>query len=379
MKCKANFFRISTTLTPTLSRKGRGGHTPIPMTIESWQNQIKAAAAKGEKLTIRGSGSKSFLAPDAQGGVLDTHTHAGIVEYDPKELVIVVRCGTSTAEVEKTMAAANQMLAFEPPHFGEHATIGGMVACSLSGPRRPYAGAVRDFVLGCKVLDGKGDHLSFGGKVMKNVAGFDVSRLITGSMGTLGVITEASFKCLPLPKSQQTRVFEMDAQAAIEAMNRWYAEANPVTATTWVNGKLYVRLAGAQPAVKLAVTKLGGEALAHDVDWWRDWREQGHAFFVGVDALLRISCRSNAPWSDLANSSQLQAIDWGGAQRWLRTESIALPAIREWASAEGGHATVFRGATSQQERVEPLQPALTEVSQKIKAGFDPYNVFPSLL
>ena len=346
--------------------------------IESWQNQIKAAAARSEKLTIRGSGSKSFLAPEVRGEVLDTRTHAGIIEYDPKELVIVVRCGASIAEVEKTMAAANQMLAFEPPHFGEHATIGGMVASSLSGPRRPYAGAVRDFVLGCKVLDGKGDHLSFGGKVMKNVAGIDVSRLITGSMGTLGVITEASFKCLPLSKAQQTRVFETDAQTAIVSMNRWYAEANPVTATTWVNGKLYVRLAGAEPAVNSAVAKLGGEALANDVEWWRNWREQSHAFFTGDGPLIRVSCKSTAPWGDLANSAQMQAMDWGGAQRWLRTQAIALPAIREWARANGGHATDFRGATSQKERIEPLQPALADVSQKIKPSFDPYNVFPSL-
>ena len=346
--------------------------------IESWQTQIKAAAARSEKLTIRGSGSKPSLAPEVRGDVLDTRVHAGIVEYDPKELVIVVRCGTSIAEVEKTMAAANQMLAFEPPHFGEHATIGGMVASSLSGPRRPYAGAVRDFVLGCKVLDGKGDHLGFGGKVMKNVAGFDVSRLITGSMGTLGVITEASFKCLPLPKAQQTRVFDLDAQSAIVAMNRWYAEANPVTATTWVNGKLYVRLAGAEPAVNSAVAKLGGEALANDVEWWRNWREQTHEFFADDGPLIRVSCKSTAPWGDLANSAQMQAIDWGGAQRWLRTQTIALPAVREWSRTNGGHATFFRGATSQQERIEPLQPALAEVSQKIKASFDPYNVFPSL-
>ncbi len=346
--------------------------------IESWQNQIKAAAAKGEKLTIHGSGSKSFLAPQGQGEVLDTRAHAGIVEYDPKELVIVVRCGTAIADVEKAMAAADQMLAFEPPHFGEHATMGGMVASSLSGPRRPYSGAVRDFVLGCKVIDGKGDHLSFGGKVMKNVAGFDVSRLLTGSLGTLGVITEVSFKCLPLPKAQQTRAFEMDAQSAIVAMNRWYAEANPVTATTWVNGKLYVRLAGAEPAVNSAVARLGGEALSDDVDWWRDWREQSHAFFGGDGPLIRVSCKSTAQWGDLANGADMQAIDWGGAQRWLRTASIALPAIREWARAEGGHASVFRGATSQAERSESLQPALSEVSQKIKASFDPYNVFPSL-
>lgn len=347
--------------------------------IENWQFQIKAAAAKGAKLVIRGGGSKAFCSPAATGDIIDTRAHAGIVEYEPNELVIVVRCGTAIAEIEKAMADAGQMLAFEPPHFGEQATIGGMVATGLSGPRRPYAGALRDFVLGCKVLDGKGDHLSFGGNVMKNVAGFDVSRLLTGSFGTLGVITEAAFKCLPLPKAQQTRVFEIDAQTAVERMNRWYAEANPISATTWVGGKLFVRLAGAEPAVRSAVSNLGGESLANDVDWWRDWREQRHAFFATeASPLIRVACKSTAPWGDFANSIDNQAMDWGGAQRWVRSSSIALPAIREWARAQGGHASVFRGAASNDERSQVLQPALADVQAKIKASFDPYNIFSSL-
>ncbi len=346
--------------------------------IENWQSQIKAAAAKGAKLAIRGSGSKSFGSPSVTGDVIDTREHTGIVEYEPNELVIVVRCGTRIADVEKTMTDAGQMLAFEPPHFGEGATIGGMVASGLSGPRRPYAGALRDFVLGCKVLDGKGDHLSFGGKVMKNVAGFDVSRLLTGSQGTLGVITEAAFKCLPLPKAQQTCVFELDAETAIDRMNRWYAEANPITATTWFGGKLYVRLAGAAPAVKSAASNLGGESLDNDADWWRDWREQKHAFFASEPPLIRVACKSTAPWGDLANDADKQAIDWGGAQRWVRCSSIALPAIREWARAQGGHASVFRGAASDVERSVPLQPALADIHAKIKASFDPYNIFSSL-
>ena len=346
--------------------------------IDAWQSQIKAAAAKGAKLAVRGSGSKMFCSPAAAGDVIDTREHAGIVEYEPNELVIVVRCGTRIADVEKTMQDAGQMLAFEPPHFGDAATIGGMVASGLSGPRRPYAGASRDFVLGCKMLDGKGDHLSFGGKVMKNVAGFDVSRLLTGSQGTLGVITEAAFKCLPLPKAQQTRVFELDANTAIERMNRWYAGANPITASTWVGGKLCVRLAGAEPAVKAATLNLGGELLANDADWWRDWREQKHAFFSGELPLIRVACKSTAPWGDLANDAQMQAIDWGGAQRWLRCPSIALPAIREWARAEGGHASVFRGAAFASERTEMLSPALVDIHAKIKASFDPYHVFPPL-
>ena len=318
--------------------------------IELWQSQIKAAAAKGAKLTIRGSGSKSFCSPSVVGEVLDTRSHVGIVEYEPKELVIVVRCGTGIADVEKTMADAGQMLAFEPPHFGADATIGGMVATGLSGPRRPYAGAVRDFVLGCKVLDGKGDHLSFGGKVMKNVAGFDVSRLLTGSYGTLGVITETAFKCLPLPKAQQTRVFSMDAASAIDAMNRWYAAAHPITATTWVAGNLYVRLAGAEPSVMSSAAKLGGEILANDVAWWRDWREQRHEFFAGDAPLARIACKSTVECSEPAAT---QAIDWGGAQRWLRVSTSAAS-------------------------VAALQPVLLEVQAKIKSSFDPYNTFPSL-
>ena len=346
--------------------------------IENWQSQIKVAAAKGAKLAICGSGSKAFCSPVATGNVIDTCEHSGIVEYEPNELVIVVRCGTRIADVEKTMADAGQMLAFEPPHFGENATIGGMLASGLSGPRRPYAGALRDLVLGCKVLDGKGDHLSFGGKVMKNVAGFDVSRLLAGSRGTLGVITEAAFKCLPLPKAQQTRVFELDEQIVIERMNRWYAEANPITATTWVGGKLYVRLAGAEPAVKSAASNLGGEPLANDADWWCGWREQKHVFFAAEQPLIRVACKSTAPWGDLANGTDTQAIDWGGAQRWVRSSSITLPAIREWAGAQGGHASVFRGAASEAERSGALQPALADVQAKIKASFDPYNVFSAL-
>jgi len=348
--------------------------------IEDWQDRIKAAAARGERLAIRGSGSKSFLqsAPAATAtAAIDTRAHAGIVEYEPNELAIVVRCGTPLAEVEQAMAAAGQMLAFEPPHFGDAATVGGAVATGLSGPRRPYAGSLRDYVLGGKLVDGKGDHLAFGGKVMKNVAGFDVSRLLAGSMGTLGVITEVAFKCLPLPKARQTRVFELDAAAAINAMNRWYAEANPVTASAWVDGKLYLRLAGAEPAVSAAAQRLGGEPLAADETWWQDWREQRHAFFAGDDAVLRVSSRSVAPpVSGLDHAAQ--AIDWGGAQRWLRAPLSVLAAARDWALAHGGQAALFRGAGVAADRTVAQAAALVAVQQKIKASFDPYQVFPEI-
>jgi glycolate oxidase FAD binding subunit len=343
--------------------------------IENWQSQIKASAAKGEKLVIKGSGSKSFLSPVREGATLDTRAHSGIVEYDPKELVIVVKCGTRIADIEKSMAEAGQMLAFEPPHFGEGATVGGMVATGISGPRRAYAGAVRDFVLGAKVIDGKGDHLSFGGKVMKNVAGFDVSRLLCGSYGTLGLVTEVAFKCLPLPKAQSTRLFEMDATQAIEAMNRWYAEADPITATTWVDGKLYVRFAGAEPAVKLAVEKRGGEALANDVDWWRDWREQHHAFFTSAKELHRVSCKSTAaPIEEVVT-----AIEWGGALRWVHADEASAAKLRYQASRAGGYASVWRGgASTHANAAQTLSDPLKDIHAKLKASFDPYNVFAPL-
>jgi glycolate oxidase FAD binding subunit len=343
--------------------------------LETWQSQIKASAAKGEKLAIKGSGSKSFLSPASEGATLDTRAHAGVVEYDPKELVIVVKCGTRVADVEKAMADAGQMLAFEPPHFGDDATIGGMVATGVSGPRRAYAGAVRDFVLGAKVIDGKGDHLSFGGKVMKNVAGFDVSRLLCGSYGTLGLVTEVAFKCLPLPKAQATRVFEMDAAKAIEAMNRWYADADPITATTWVDGKLYVRFAGAEPAVKLAVEKRGGEALANDGDWWRDWREQRHAFFANATEIHRVSCKSTAPVPD----GMQTATEWGGALRWVHANEENAAKIRYQAQRAGGYASVWRGsASAHTNAVESLSQPLKDIHAKLKASFDPYNVFATL-
>ncbi len=350
--------------------------------IETWQQQIKEAAARGGKLTPRGGGTKAFLAPshagDAAshvGDMLDTRSHAGIVEYDPKELVIVVKCGTRVADVEKTMVDAGQMLAFEPPHFGEAATIGGLVATGNSGPRRAYAGSVRDFILGAKVIDGKGDHLAFGGKVMKNVAGFDVSRLLTGSFGTFGVITEVAFKCLPLPKAQATRVFEMESANAIEAMNRWYSEADPITATTFVDGKLYVRFAGAEPAVKTAVAKRGGTVLPNDVEWWRDWREQRHSFFATNAEIHRVSCKSTAAALDDAET----AIEWGGALRWVHANADNAAKVRYWANRAGGHASIWRGSTSvHANAAQALSESLKQVQTKIKTSFDPYNVFPNL-
>lgn len=351
------------------------------MTIDSWQARIKAGAARRARLGIRGSGSKAFCAPPLSHDVIDTRDHRGIVTYEPEELVIVVRCGTPLAEVESAMAGEGQMLAFEPPHFGPEATIGGAVATGLSGPRRPYTGALRDFVLGAKLIDGKGDLLAFGGRVMKNVAGFDVSRLLAGSFGTLGIITEVAFKCLPRPQQEQTRVLELDADAAIAMMNRCYAQAMPITASTWVGGMLHLRFGGADPAVRAAVGRVGGEVLANASEWWADWREQRHPFFspeVNGLPLQRVACRASAPFADLAQGHAHQAIEWGGALRWLRAPLVTQVMIAQWARHAGGHAHVVRGAPSRAEAFTAIPAPLVAIAQRLKQSFDPYAVFPSL-
>ena len=217
--------------------------------------RIKDAGARGTPLRVRAGGSKDFYGGALTGEPLDMSAYSGIVAYEPKELVLTVRAGTPLAEVEATLARDRQMLPFEPPHFGDaagnaRATIGGTVAAGLSGPRRAYAGAVRDFVLGARIVNGKGEDLAFGGRVIKNVAGYDVSRLMAGALGTLGVLTEISFKVLPQPAAETTLVFEMDEASAIAQANRWAGQPLPLSATAWEAGTLRVRLSGAESAVR---------------------------------------------------------------------------------------------------------------------------------
>ena len=230
-------------------------------------------------LRLRGGGSKDFYGNEPRGSILDTRGYAGIADYEPSELVITARCGTPLAAVEQALDEHGQCLPFEPPHFGA-ATFGGCVAAGLSGPRRACAGALRDFVLGVKLVDGRGRVLQFGGQVMKNVAGYDISRLVAGSLGTLGLVAEASIKVLPRPDLETTLRLEMDEAAALEAMNRWAGEPLPVSASAWHEGTLYVRLSGSAAAVQAAAPRLGGSELADTVAFWRSLREQTHAFFI---------------------------------------------------------------------------------------------------
>jgi glycolate oxidase FAD binding subunit len=249
--------------------------------VSRFAEAIRGAAARKAPLRLRGGGTKDFYGQALAGDVLDTRGWSGIVAYEPSELVITARCGTPLAEIEAAMRERGQMLAFEPPHFGSGATFGGMVAAGLSGPRRQAAGAVRDFVLGVRMLDGRGADLRFGGQVMKNVAGYDVSRLMAGTLGTLGLILEASIKTLPLPVAEATLRLELPEDAAIATLNRWAGKPLPISATAFTGAELGVRLSGAAAAVKAAREKIGGERLddAQAASFWTGIREHTDPYF----------------------------------------------------------------------------------------------------
>ena len=344
--------------------------------LEALQARIRKAAEARTPLRIRGGGTKDFYGGQPLGDILETQVYAGIVDYDPTELVLVARAGTSLAAIESAMRARGQMLAFEPPHFGEGATLGGAVASGLSGPRRPYAGAVRDVVLGVRVLDGVGDDLAFGGRVMKNVAGFDVSRLMTGALGTLGVITEVSLKCLPLPKAEATLEFECSADEAIRMVNEWSSQPLPLSATCYHHGRMRVRLSGAVPAVASAAARLGGAQTAGTDGYWASLRDHTHPFFAGARAsdvpLWRLSVKSTAPYTDLGGE---QLVEWGGGLRWLAAGDRTDPQrVRSWATANGGHATLFRAADKSAGVFQPLTATLQSLHQRLKAAFDPHGI-----
>ena len=338
--------------------------------LQSLIDAVHLAAARATPLRIRGGGTKDFYGNPPEGEPLETAGHAGIVAYEPTELVVTVRAGTRLAELEAALAEQGQMLAFEPPHFGD-ATVGGCVAAGLSGPRRATAGAARDFVLGVKVLDGKGELLNFGGQVMKNVAGYDVSRLMTGAMGTLGLLLEVSLKVLPKPHAEATLRLELPQDKAIEAINRWGGQPLPLSATCWNDGLLSVRLSGARAAVAAARERIGGEAVAGAEGFWHALREQQDGFFSGEAALWRLSLPSKAAPLNLPGSP---LIEWGGAQRWLKSEAPATT-LREAAARAGGHATLFRGGDKSMGVFQPLPEPLLQIHSKLKRTFDPQGLF----
>ncbi|TFW25285.1 glycolate oxidase subunit GlcE [Duganella callida] len=344
-------------------------------TYDDFAARIRAASAARAPLRLRGGGTKDWYGQALQGEILDTRANSGIIAYEPTELVITARCGTPLAEIEAALAQHHQMLAFEPPRF-EGATIGGVVASALSGPRRASAGAVRDFVLGAVLMDGRGEVLRFGGQVMKNVAGYDVARLLAGSLGTLGLILEVSLKVLPKPVSEASLRFGMSEIEALTRLNEWAGQPLPISASCWHQDVLSLRLSGAQAAVAAAQRKLGGQALSGtDADaFWAALRDQSHAHFRG-GSLWRMSVPSHASAIILRGE---QLIEWGGAQRWLKIAeddtAASAEAIRRTVAA-GGHATLYRAGDKSAGVFHPLAPALANIHERLRRCFDPAGIF----
>jgi glycolate oxidase FAD binding subunit len=337
------------------------------LSLPDLQQRIREAAERRMPLRLRGGGSKDFYGNEPRGEILDTRGYAGIVSYEPTELVVTARCGTPLAEVEALLRAHRQMLAFEPPHFGPGATFGGCIAAGLSGPRRAAAGPLRDYLLGAKLVDGRGRALAFGGQVMKNVAGYDIARLVAGSLGTLALIAEASVKVLPLPPAELTLQREASQQQALEAMNRWAGQPLPVSATAWHGGVLRIRLSGAAAAVRAAAQKIGGEEVGDAGAFWAGIREQSHPLFAGDEPLWRLALPSTCPALDLPGTA---LVEWGGGLRWLKSGGSP----REAAQRAGGHATLFRAARKSAAAFAPLDPVLERLHRALKAAFDPAGV-----
>ena len=355
--------------------------------LHSIADQIQRAASRGMPLRIQGGGTKDFYGEPPQGEVLDTTPWRGITDYEPSELVVTVRSGTPLAELEDALARQGQCLAFEPPRFAPGGTVGGMVAAGLSGPARANAGAVRDFVLGVSLFNGRGEWLTFGGQVMKNVAGYDVSRLMAGAMGTLGVLTDISLKVLPFPPAEATLRFEWGQADALHQLHRWGGLPLPLNASCWVsdNGAdlLYVRLRGAVAAVDAACRQMGGERVdgTQAAADWLACRDQTLPWFAaraGRD-LWRLSVPQTAPVLDLPG---IPLVEWHGALRWVMVDggdTAAASRLRQAAAAAGGSASLFIAASADSSsavaRFDALSVPLAQIHGALKREFDPAGIF----
>ena len=350
--------------------------------------RVQAATAARTPLHIAGGRTKRFYGEPVDGERLDVTGWSGTVSYEPTELVVTVRAGTPLAELEALLAERGQCLAFEPPHFGSGGTVGGMVAAGLSGPARASVGSVRDFVLGARFINGRGELLTFGGQVMKNVAGYDVSRVMAGSMGTLGVITEVSLKVLPVAPAEATLVFPLDQHQALEQLHRWGGQPLPINASRWVPGDaqslLFLRLRGAVAAVESACERMAREAggtrleNAQAATDWADCRDQRLPFFNAPSPALclwRLSVPQTAPVLDLPWAP---LIEWQGAQRWLWAPAEAAAQIRAATAAVNGHATLFRVGVDGPSGVpcfDRVSTAIETITQRLRAEFDPAGIF----
>ncbi|HEC06972.1 MAG TPA: glycolate oxidase subunit GlcE [Thiolapillus brandeum] len=334
--------------------------------MEELREQIRAAHEQGTTLDIRGGGSKTFLGQAVTADLeLPTKGLAGIIDYQPEELFIRALAGTSLLDIEKLLADNGQMLPFEPPRFSPSATLGGAIACGLSGPSRPWRGAARDFVLGCRMINGRGELLHFGGEVIKNVAGYDVSRLQCGAFGTLGLLVELSIKTVPAPRREITLCQQADEATALDSFVRWNRQPLPLSGAAWHGGKLWIRLSGTPAAVEDARRQIGADEV-DDNGFWQDLKEQQLPFFHDERPLWRLSLPRNTGRLKLPGDI---LVDWGGAQRWLLSEAPAA-GIQQLASESGGHASSFRNGPFQ-----PLAPAVLLLHRRLKQAFDPKGIF----
>ena len=369
--------------------------------IESFRKQILEAAQSKTPLSIEGGGTKAWYGNPNSFSKLSTKAYSGILDYQPEELVITACAGTPLKEIERVLSEKNQMLAFEPPHFGEGATLGGVIAAGLAGPARISVGNLRDFVLGARIMDGKGQDLSFGGKVMKNVAGYDVSRLMPGSLGTLALILEASVKVLPKPAASTSIRCQMTQAAALQSLNESAGQPLPLSASCWIGknradsfGELTIRLAGAEAAVYAAKISLCSSLNAKELDakeaeaFWSNLREQQLPDFTSLAAdetLYRLALPAACGLLELNNMSDDIILEWHGQERWLKglSDDATFNALKKIASAHGGHAMRFRQGSN----VNPANQRFTQLSEqshslalepiqaRLRASFDPSGVF----
>ena len=343
-------------------------------------DQVHAAHSSGRPLEIRGDGSKHFYGEPALGEILEISPFTGITSYEPTELVVTARAGTTLTELEATLQQCGQSLPFEPPRFAGRGTVGGMVAAGLAGPARARVGSVRDHVLGMTVLNAGGDLLTFGGQVAKNVAGYDVSRLMVGALGILGVICDVSLKVLPTPVATATCAYDCSETEALRRLNAWRSNPLPIDAISWHDDVLCVRFAGAKAAVIEARRNLGGREIAAQSaqSWWTALRDHRHEYFnlsqeelQRGECLWRLSVRASAASLSMPGR---QLIEWQGAQRWCRTQAPAHE-VRAAATLAGGHATLMRAASKSAGVFTPLSEALMRVHRRLKQAFDPNRIF----
>ncbi|QKM65345.1 glycolate oxidase subunit GlcE [Polynucleobacter tropicus] len=367
--------------------------------IDAFREQILNAAKSKTPLSIEGGGTKSWYGNPNQYAKLNTGTYSGVLEYQPEELVITACAGTPLKEIEAALKEKNQVLAFEPPHFGEQATFGGAIAAGLAGPGRISVGNFRDFVLGARILDGKGQDLSFGGKVMKNVAGYDVSRLLPGSMGTLSLLLEASVKVLPKPAATATLRCRISQDKALKILNEWAGQPLPLSASCWIgnangDGELTIRLAGAAAAVKSATPLMSAQVNAQIVspdeaeDFWDQLREQSLSPFTSLGAdqtLYRLALPSACGPLNIPGAENDVVLEWHGQQRWIKApgDQATFDSIKKLANSHGGHATRFKQGSNINPAFERFtllseqahSKALEAVQARLRSAFDPAGVF----